>query len=237
MPCLRPSYAVSAPLVCRVCAPRMPCLFPPASWRLARGQVALLALTRHRPDVHQVVSNLKVPDRANSLEVAEGLGQIFFELPQPLGLTTAEPVQVLDRHPIGLGVARVEAVQPQRQGLTAEGLALRPVDLRPVGAAVEACELGVNHHDIPARLLVSHPLLNQRAEVGPPAVGNSDGGCRQPVQGFREPVMAALSRLATERLQKAVGGEMTLRAEGLRPGQVEGVFPHVQVGLVELRPV
>ena len=112
----------------------MTCLFPPASWKPAHSQVALLALARHSLDVDQIAPNFKAPDRANSLEVAEGLGQILLEFPQLLGLATAEPVQILDRHP-GLGVARVEAVQPERQRLTAEGLALLPVDLRPVGAA------------------------------------------------------------------------------------------------------
>ena len=33
-----------------------------------------------------------------------------------------------------------------------------------------------------------------------------------------------------------MGREITLCAEGLRPGQVQGLFPHVQVGLVELFP-
>ncbi len=48
--------------------------------------------------------------------------------------------------------------------------------------------------------------------------------------------MAALTSLAAQGLEKAVGREMALGAEGLRPGQVQGLFPHVQVGLVELLP-
>ena len=39
-----------------------------------------------------------------------------------------------------------------------------------------------------------------------------------------------------EGFEKAFLREVTLRAEGLGPGQVESLFPYVQVGLVELPP-
>ena len=95
----------------------MPCLFPPASWRPAGGQVLLLALARHGPDVHQVAYDLKCLNRADGFEIPQRLGQIFFELPQPFGLAAAELVQILDRQCMGRGVGGVEAVQPQRQRL------------------------------------------------------------------------------------------------------------------------
>ena len=48
--------------------------------------------------------------------------------------------------------------------------------------------------------------------------------------------MVSLTCRSPERLEKAVGRKITLCAEGLRPGQVQGLFPHIQVGLVELLP-
>ena len=48
--------------------------------------------------------------------------------------------------------------------------------------------------------------------------------------------MRGRARLATERLEKAGGREIAPRPEGLRPGQMQGLLPHVQVGLVERPP-
>ena len=122
----------------------MPCLFPPPSGRPACGQVLPLALARHGPDVNQVVPDLKRLDRASRFEIPQRLGQIFLEVSKLFCLAAAEFVQILDTQGVGRGVAGVEAVQPQRQGLAAQPLALFPVDLRPARHAEERRELGVD---------------------------------------------------------------------------------------------
>ena len=97
----------------------MTCLFSPPSGQPARGQVLLLALARHGPDMDEIVSDLKCLDPANGFESPQGLDQILLELPHLLGLAAAELVQILDPQRVGRGVAGVEAVQPQRQRLAA----------------------------------------------------------------------------------------------------------------------
>lgn len=86
----------------------------------------LLARARHGPDAHQGSYDLKRLNRAEGFEIPQRLGQILLELPELLGLTAAELVQVGYGQRVGGGVARVEAVQPQRQGLTAEQLCVGP---------------------------------------------------------------------------------------------------------------
>ena len=68
----------------------MPCLFPPAIWRPAGGQVLPLTLARHGPDVNQVVPDLKRLDRASRFEIPERLGQIFLEVSKLFCLAAAE---------------------------------------------------------------------------------------------------------------------------------------------------
>ena len=70
-----------------------------------------------------VVPDLKRLDRAGGFEIPQRLGQIFFELPQPFGLTAAALVQGGYGQRVGGGGGGVEAVQPQRQRLASEGLA------------------------------------------------------------------------------------------------------------------
>ena len=90
----------------------MPPLFPPASWRPAYSQVALLALARDDPDMNQVISDLKAPYRAGRFEIPERLGQIFLKIAKLFCSAAAELMQILDRQRMGRGMARVEAVQP-----------------------------------------------------------------------------------------------------------------------------
>ena len=124
--------------------PRIPCLFPPTSGRPAGGQVLPLALARHGPDVDELVPDRKRLDRAGRFEIPECLGQILLEFPHLLGLAAAELVQVGHAQRVGRGVAGIKAVQPQRQGLATQTLALLPVDLRPLRRAVEGRQLGVD---------------------------------------------------------------------------------------------
>ena len=55
----------------------MTCLFSPPSGRPAGGQVLLLALARHGPDMDDLVSDLKRLDPANGFESPQGLDQIL----------------------------------------------------------------------------------------------------------------------------------------------------------------
>ena len=80
IPCLGRSYPVPRSLVSRACVAQTTCLFPPASWRPARGQVLALARARDGPDVDQVVLDLKRLDRAGSFEIPQGLSQILLEM-------------------------------------------------------------------------------------------------------------------------------------------------------------
>ena len=97
MPCLRTSYAVPISA-----AERAAC----------GGQVLLLALTRYRPDVDELVPDLERPDRADRFEIPECLGQILLEFPELLGPAAAELVQVGHTQRVGRGVGGIEAVQP-----------------------------------------------------------------------------------------------------------------------------
>ena len=54
-----------------------------------------------------------------------------------------------------------------------------------------------------------------------------DGGCGQPGQGFPEPVVAMLPGRSAQGLEKTVCSEIAPRAEGLRPGEVQSLLPHV----------
>ena len=47
---------------------QMTCLFPPPSGRPAGGQVLLLALARHGPDMDQLVPDLKRLDRTHGFD-------------------------------------------------------------------------------------------------------------------------------------------------------------------------
>ena len=157
-------------------------LFPPARWRPARSQVLLLALARDRPDVHQVVSDLKRLDRADRFEIPQRLGQILLEFPELLGLAAAELVQILDTQRVRRGVRGIEAMQPQCQGLGSQLLALLPVNLRPAGRAEERCKLGIDLQDGAASVLV--PVkLQQRPAVGPAILGEFDHRTGQPSKG------------------------------------------------------
>ena len=92
----------------------------------------------------QIVSDLKRLDRAGRFEISQGLGQIFLEVAELLGLAAAELMQVSHAQRVGLGVARVETVQPQRQGLATQALTLLPVDLGPARRAEELGQLGID---------------------------------------------------------------------------------------------
>ena len=227
MPPQRGSDAPSAPLGCP--------LFPPTSWRPARGQMLLLARARNSPDVDQIVPDLKPLDRADGFEIPQRLAQILLEVSKLFCSAPAELVQVGYAQRVGRGVGGVEAVQPQRQGLATQPLALLPVDLRPLGAAEERRELGVNLQDGPAGGIVT-VKVHQIAAVCAASIGDLDRCSRQPRQGRPEPFSAALTWLPAKSFEKTFLREPAPRAEGRRPGQVQGLFPHVQVGLVELPP-
>ena len=95
----------------------MPCLFPPAIGWPVGGQVLLLALARYGPDMDEIVSDLEAPDRADRFEIPQRPDQAFFESSHPLGLATAELVQVGHAQRVGCSVAGIESMQPQRQRL------------------------------------------------------------------------------------------------------------------------
>ena len=101
----------------------MPCLFSPPSGRPARGQVLLLALARHGPDMDELVSDLKRLDPAGRFEIPQRLEKIFLEVAELLGPAAAELVQIGHAQRVGRGVAGIKAVQPQRQGLAPQPLA------------------------------------------------------------------------------------------------------------------
>ena len=67
----------------------------------------------------ELVPDLKRLERPHGDKLLKRLGQILLELPHLLGLAAAELVQILDPQRVGRGVAGIEAVQPQRQGLAA----------------------------------------------------------------------------------------------------------------------
>ena len=58
----------------------MPCLFPPPSGRPAGGQVLLLALARHGPDMDDLVPDLKRLDRTNGFEIPQRPDQVLLEM-------------------------------------------------------------------------------------------------------------------------------------------------------------
>ena len=75
-----PIWAGPGYLVYRAWLPRIPCLFPLAIWRPAGGQVLLLTLARHGPDMNELVPDLKRLDRTHGFEIPQRPDQVLLEM-------------------------------------------------------------------------------------------------------------------------------------------------------------
>ena len=77
----------------------------------------LLALARHRPDMDELVPDLKRLDRTHGSKLLKRLGQILLEFPHLLGPATAEFVQVGHSQRVGRGVAGIKPCSHNARGL------------------------------------------------------------------------------------------------------------------------